>query len=199
MLRFILHLMALVPAAWLFIAALTEALGADPQKALLHELGIWALRFLLLSLAMTPLRLWTGRPFWISYRRMLGLYAFAYALLHFLAYFTFYLQFDVGNVLEEIAERPYITVGFAALLLLLPLVVTSTRRAMRALGRNWQRLHRLVYVVAVLAVLHFAWSMKAELNEPLIYAAVLAVLLHARWQVSGKRAEKQRALLATGE
>ncbi len=197
--RFLLHLLACVPAVWLFAAALNEALGADPQKVLLHELGIWALRFLLMSLAMTPLRRWTGLSFWISYRRMLGLYAFAYALLHFLTYFAFYLQFDVGNVLEEIAERPYITVGFTALLLMVPLAVTSTRRAMRRLGRNWQRLHRLVYGVAVLVVLHFTWSMKAELNEPLIYASILALLFYARWQVVEKRSQRQQAALAADE
>ena len=154
-----------------------DALGADPVAAIEHTLGLWALRLLLLTLAVTPLRQLLGQPLLVRFRRMLGLWAFAYACLHFSAWLVLDLRGWWALVPKEIAERPYITVGFAAWLLLLPLALTSTRGWMRRLGRNWGRLHRLVYPVAALAVLHFWWVVKADVREPLLYAAILAVLL----------------------
>ena len=141
-----------------------------------HTWG-WALRLLLLTLAVTPLRQLTGEPRLLRFRRLLGLWVFAYASLHFAAYLVLDLRGWWAQVWDEIVQRPYITVGFAAWLLLLPLAVTSTRGWMRRLGRNWGRLHRLVYAVAVLAVLHFWWVVKSDIREPLLYAAILAVLL----------------------
>ncbi len=162
-----------------------DALGADPVAAIEHELGLWALRLLLVTLAVTPLRQFTGQPQLLRFRRMLGLWAFAYASLHFTAWLVLDLRGWWGQVFADIVERPYITVGFAAWLLLVPLAVTSTRGWMRRLGRHWGRLHRLVYAIAVLAVLHFWWVVKSDFREPLLYAVILAVLLG--WRVARRR------------
>ena len=162
-----------------------DALGADPVAAIEHTLGLWALRLLLVTLAVTPLRQLLGQPLLLRFRRMLGLWTFAYASLHFSAWLVLDLRGWWALVPVEIAERPYITVGFAAWLLLLPLALTSTRGWMRRLGRNWGRLHRLVYAVAVLAVLHFWWVVKADVREPLLYAAILAALLG--WRLAWRR------------
>ena len=190
------HALALLPLALLgwkawqiSSGADIDALGADPVAAIEHELGQWALRLLLLTLAVSPLRQLAGQPVLLRFRRMLGLYAFFYASLHFAAW----LALDLGGywtmLFEEIARRPYITMGFAAWLLLVPLAVTSTRGWMRRLGRHWGRLHRLVYAIAVLAVLHFWWIVKSDYREPLLYAAILALLLGWRaWRrLAGRR------------
>jgi sulfoxide reductase heme-binding subunit YedZ len=174
------HALALWPLALLAHGAFTDTLGADPVAALTHGTGDWALRLLLLSLAMTPLRRLLGQPWPIRFRRLVGLYAFFYACLHL----SIYLVLDLGGywtqIFEDIAKRPYITVGFGAWLLLLPLALTSTRGWIRRLGRRWGQLHRLVYVAGGLAVLHFLWLVKSDLREPLVYAAVLALLLGLR-------------------
>lgn len=154
-----------------------DALGADPVASIEHSLGLWALRFLLLTLAISPLRQLTGQPALLRFRRMLGLYAFAYACLHFAAWLVLDLRLDWAGVATEIARRPFITVGFLAWLLLVPLAITSTRGWMRRLARHWQRLHRLVYPIAALAVLHFWWVVKSDIREPLLYAVLLAALL----------------------
>ena len=191
------HALALAPLAVLAwrawqvgSSADIDALGADPVAAIEHELGLWALRLLLLTLAVTPLRQLLGRPELLRFRRLLGLWAFAYASLHFTAWLVLDLRGWWSQVLVEIAERPYITVGFAAWLLLVPLAVTSTRGWMRRLGRNWGRLHRLVYATAVLAVLHFWWVVKSDLREPLLYAVILALLLG--WRVMRRRKPQAR-------
>ena len=177
------HLAALTPMAILAwqVAEVartgSNALGADPVAEIEHRLGLWALRLLLATLAVTPLRQLTGAADLLRFRRMLGLYAFAYATLHLAAYLVLDLRGYWAIVFEEIAKHPYITVGFAAWLLLLPLAVTSTRGWIRRLGRNWARLHKLVYAAAALAVLHFWWLVKSDLREPLLYAAILALLL----------------------
>ncbi len=147
-----------------------------------HRLGLWALRLLMITLAITPLRQLTGQPVLVRFRRMLGLYAFFYASLHFAAYLVLDLRGYWTQIFEEIVKRPYITVGFTAWLLLVPLAVTSTTGWIRRLGRNWARLHRLVYVIGVLAVLHFWWLVKSDIREPALYAAILAVLLG--WRVA---------------
>ena len=189
------HALALAPLAWLSwqfwqVAsnADIDALGADPVAEVEHRLGLWALRLLLLTLAITPLRQLTGQPVLLRFRRMLGLYAFAYASLHFAAYLALDLRGYWTQVFEEIAKRPYITVGFAAWLLLLPLAITSTTGWIRRLGRNWTRLHKLVYAIGVLAVLHFWWLVKSDIREPLLYASILAVLLGWRaWKAVSRR------------
>ncbi len=193
----VVHAAALLPLALLGWKAWQvgggadiDALGADPVAAIEHELGLWALRLLLVTLAITPLRQLLGQPLLLRFRRLLGLWAFAYASLHFCAWLVLDLRGWWSQVFAEIAERPYITVGFAAWLLLVPLAVTSTRGWMRCLGRNWGRLHRLVYAVAVLAVLHFWWVVKSDVREPLLYAAILAALLG--WRLMRRRQPRAR-------
>ena len=156
------------------------SLGANPVEELLHRLGTWGLNFLLITLAITPLRFITGRNWMIRFRRMLGLFAFFYVLMHFLVYAGLDQRFDLQVILEDIVERPYITLGFTGLLLLVPLALTSTNGMMRRLGRNWQKLHRLVYLIAILGVWHFYWQVKLDTLEALLYALALAALLAYR-------------------
>ena len=181
--RVALHLLCLVPALWLFFLAVTDGLGANPAEALLRDLGLWALRFVCLALAVTPLRLHTHTPQLARYRRMLGLFVAFYASLHLLAYGWLDMGFDVVDIGRDILKRPFILVGFTVWLLLLPLTFTSTNAAVRALGgRAWQALHRLVYVIAPLALLHFFWMRagKNDFAEVMVYAAIIGVLLLER-------------------
>jgi sulfoxide reductase heme-binding subunit YedZ len=174
---------AAAPLALLVLAAAGlagQSLGADPVKYVLHTLGKSALSLLLITLLITPLRQIPGWSQLLRLRRMLGLLAFSYAVLHFATYLALELQFDWRGLGKDIAKRPYITIGFAALLLLIPPAITSTNRMMRRLGRLWQRLHYLIYPAALLGVVHFYWQVKADVREPLIYAAILAGLLGYR-------------------
>ena len=199
--RALVHALALVPLAILLWQAWQvaggadiDALGADPVAEIEHRTGTWALRLLLATLAVTPLRQLTGQAGLLRFRRMLGLYAFFYASLHLSAFLVLDLRGWWSTIFEEILRRPYITVGFLAWLGLVPLALTSTRGWMRRLGRGWARLHRLVYAVAVLAVLHFWWIVKSDLREPLIYASILAALLGWRlwrWRAGRRRAPAQ--------
>jgi sulfoxide reductase heme-binding subunit YedZ len=155
-------------------------LGADPVKKLEHECGKTALNLLLLTLAVSPVRELAGLPQLLRLRRMLGLFAFFYVVVHFTVYLVLDLELNFHMLGADIVKRPYITIGFTALLLLIPLAITSTNRMMRRLGRRWQSLHRLVYVIAVLGVWHFYWQVKRDVREPLIYAGLLAILLAYR-------------------
>jgi len=180
----VVFIASLVPFAWMLCGTfgwLGYSLGADPVKKLEHECGTWALNFLLITLAVTPLRHLLSLPHLPRLRRMLGLFTFFYAVLHFTVYLTLDLEFNFRQLFGDIAKRPYITIGFAALLLLIPLAITSTNKMMRRLGRRWQKLHRLIYVIAILGVWHFYWQVKRDIREPLIYAAIVAVLLAYRW------------------
>ncbi len=175
--------LCLVPLAILALEVFGIAgmsLGANPIEELLHRCGKWGLKFLLITLAITPLRGITGWVWLIRFRRMLGLFAFFYVSLHFLIYAGLDQRFGLAAIIEDIAERPYITIGMAALVLLIPLAVTSTHGMMRRLGRRWKKLHRLVYVITILGVWHFYWQVKLDTLEPLIYAAILAALLGYR-------------------
>lgn len=179
----LLLLVCLLPLALLMARAFSFAglgLGANPIEELLHELGLWGLKFLLLTLSITPLRRWTGWNWLIGYRRMLGLFAFFYVVLHFTVYAVLDQGLNLSAIIEDVLERPYITLGMAGLLMLVPLALTSTRGMMRRLGKRWQKLHRLVYVIAILGVWHFYWQVKLDVLEPIIYALVLAVLLGTR-------------------
>ncbi len=155
-------------------------LGANPVETITHHTGDWALRLLLVTLAVTPLRRLTGWGELIRLRRMLGLYAFFYALLHVATYFVLDLDLHLGGLVDDVIKRPYITVGFSVFLMLLLMAATSTNAMVRRLGRRWKTLHKLVYPAAIGSVLHFAWLVKADLREPLIYALVLLVLLALR-------------------
>lgn len=173
-------LACLVPLAQLAFNAYTGDLGANPIETITRFTGSWSLIILIASLAVTPLRRITGRNELIKLRRMLGLFAFFYAALHFATYMVLDLYFDFPAILKDILKRPYITVGFTALVLMIPLAVTSTAGMIRRLGKRWQQLHYLVYVIAVLGVVHFYWLVKADISRPVQYGAVLALLLAYR-------------------
>ncbi len=158
----------------------SPGLGANPIETLLHELGRWGLKFMLLTLAVTPLRRLTGWGWLLRFRRMLGLLAFFYILLHFTVYAVLDQSLDFSAIAEDIIKRPYITLGVLGLTLLLPLAATSTRGMMRRLGKRWQKLHRLVYVVAIAGSWHFYWQVKLDTLDSTVYALVLAVLLGYR-------------------
>lgn len=190
-LKTLAHGLALLPMFLLVRDAVGDRLGADPVAAITHGTGDWALRFLLLGLALTPLRRLLGQPWPIRFRRLVGLYAFFYACLHLSTYLVLDLRGYWPQIFEDIAKRPYMTVGFSAWLLLLPLALTSTRGWIRRLGRRWGQLHKLVYAAAVLAVLHFLWLVKSDLREPLVYAGVLAGLLGLRLWWKLRRAAAQ--------
>jgi len=179
----VVFLVCLLPLVILTASAFSVAglgLGANPIEALLHEFGRWGLKFLLLSLAITPLRRWTGWNWLIRFRRMLGLFAFFYILLHFVVYAVLDQGLDIAVIIEDVLKRPYITLGMAALLMLVPLAVTSTKGMMRRLGKRWQKLHRLVYVIAILGVWHFYWQVKLDTLDATVYALILAGLLGTR-------------------
>lgn len=182
-LKVILFLLCLVPLGKLVMETFGFAgmtLGANPVEELIHRFGKWGLNFLLITLSITPLRRITGQAWLIRFRRMTGLFAFFYILMHFLTYAGLDQRFNLGAIAEDVVERPYITLGMTGLLLLLPLAATSTKAMMRRLGRRWQKLHRLAYVIPILGVWHFYWQVKKDILEPLIYAGILSVLLGFR-------------------
>ena len=178
----------LYPALHLLAGAFGLAgvsLGADPVARMLHTCGKWTLNFLMITLCMAPLGDLTHSVLWLRFRRMFGLFAFFYALLHLVVYLVLDQEGNFGALWQDIVKRPYITIGMLGLLLLVPLALTSTAKSQRRLGRRWTRLHRLVYAVAVLGVWHFWWQVKKDVREPLIYAGGLAVLL--AWRVWKER------------
>ena len=180
----VLFLLCLLPFAWLFYGAWTNNLGANPAEYLIRSTGDWTLRFLCLTLAVTPLRVLTSIPTLARFRRMLGLFVYFYVVLHLLSYSWFDMGFDVADIAKDIAKRPFILVGFSGFVLLTPLAATSFNRAIKTLGaKRWQMLHKAVYVIAGLGILHFFWmrSGKNDFGEVAIYAAIMAVLLG--WRV----------------
>ncbi len=185
---------ALIPLALLAWNAFTDGLGANPVEFITRETGTWGLRFLLITLCVTPLRRVTGWQWLARIRRMLGLFAFFYISLHFLTYLVLDAFFDILYILEDITDRTYITLGFTSFVLLVPLAITSTNAMVRRLGgRNWRRLHKLAYVASAGGVLHFLWQVKADLREPLIYLAILLLLFCVRIPVVAERLTKLRA------
>ncbi|MDO9189839.1 MAG: protein-methionine-sulfoxide reductase heme-binding subunit MsrQ, partial [Sulfurimicrobium sp.] len=180
-LKISLFLACLLPLARLLWLSFNGGLGANPIEFITRSTGTWTLSFLLITLAITPLRRLSGWQWPIRVRRMLGLFAFFYACLHFTTYVWLDQFFDPTSIYQDIFKRPFITIGFASFLLLIPLAATSTQAMMRRLGgRNWHRLHRLVYLVAIGGVVHYWWLVKKDVTEPAIYAAVLALLLGYR-------------------
>ena len=182
-----LFALALVPLALMLNAAIQNNLGPDPAQALAHMSGDWALRLLLITLAVTPIRMLTGVAAWIQYRRMLGLFAFFYACLHLLVYAVFLLELQWQDLAGDILERPYITVGFTALLILLPLAITSTRGWQRRLGRKWKRLHKAIYLAMALVLLHILWQARSDIAEPLFYIGLFFLLMAFRMPVIKRR------------
>ncbi len=158
---------------------INQQLSAEPVDDMLRTTGIWALRLLLLTLAITPIRCWFGVNL-VRYRRMLGLFVMFYVTLHLLIYLTFEFAFDIAAIVDDVLKRKFIFVGMLAFLLLIPLTITSTKGMMKRLGKRWVKLHKSVYLIAMLAVLHFVWLVKSDYGEPGIYAVLLTLLLLAR-------------------
>ena len=189
----VLFVVCLLPFAWLLYGAISNQLGANPAESLIRATGDWTLRFLCIVLAVTPLRVMTGTPQLARFRRMLGLFMYFYAFSHLLSYGWFDMGFDVPDIAKDIAKRPFILVGFSAIVLLTPLALTSFNRAIKFMGaKRWKTLHKLVYAIAFLAILHFLWMRAGKNNfaEVFVYAGILAVLLG--WRVV--QALKQKRL-----
>lgn len=171
----------LLPFFWIVYGVAGNRLGPDPGEALMHVTGEWALRILALTLLVSPLRVWTGKPWVIKLRRMLGLYTFFYACLHFGVFLQFYIGWTGAALAEELAERPYVSAGFGAWLIMLPLALTSTRGIRRRLGSLWAKLHKQVYSVAIIACLHVLWQARSDIGEAVVYILVFSLLLG--WRV----------------
>ncbi len=198
MLKALAFLAAFIPLGKLIWLGVHDGLGANPIEKIARTTGYWTLTFLLITLAATPLRQLFGWSWPLRWRRMFGLYAFFYACLHFLTYLVLDQFFDWPSIVKDIAKRPYITVGFPAFLLLIPLAVTSTQKMIQRLGaRRWKQLHSLIYIIAPAGVIHFWWLVKKDITEPAEFAAVLTVLLGFRvvHAVRKKRTEKGRIAL----
>ena len=181
LIKSVVFLIALSPACWLTYAAFTENLGANPIQAITWETGVWTLRFVAATLAITPLRRLTGWNWLIKFRRMLGLFAFFYGTLHFFTWFWLDQFFDWNGMVKDVLKRPFITVGFTAFVLMIPLALTSTTGWIRRLGgKRWNRLHQLIYVTAILGVVHYYWLVKADTQRPIRYGVIIGILLLAR-------------------
>jgi sulfoxide reductase heme-binding subunit YedZ len=189
-------LLCLLPLMRLIVLGVADGLGANPIEFITRSTGTWTLVGLLVTLSVTPLRQLSGRADLIRYRRILGLFAFFYACLHFVTYIWLDQFFDPAAIARDIVKRPFITVGFTAFVLLIPLALTSTQAMMRRLGRRWQLLHRLIYLVAVLGVIHYLWLVKKDLTDPLVYGGILVLLLVVRlpWGVTLLKAARERAV-----
>ncbi len=189
-------LLCLLPLMRLIVLGVSGGLGANPIEFITRSTGTWTLVGLLVTLSVTPLRQLSGRADLIRYRRMLGLFAFFYASLHFVTYIWLDQFFDPAAIARDIVKRPFITVGFTAFVLLVPLALTSTQAMMRRLGRRWQLLHRLIYLVAVLGVIHYLWLVKKDLTDPLVYGGILVLLLAVRlpWGVTLLKAARERVV-----
>lgn len=189
----LLFFLCLIPLGLLVWNGFNDELGANPVEAITHQTGLWALRFLLITLAVTPLCRITGWNELVRLRRMLGLYVFFYALLHFITYAWLDHAFVFSDMLEDVLERPYITLGFSAFLMLLPLAITSTNGMIKRLGgKRWKRLHRLIYPCAIAAVLHYLWLVKADITDPMVYLILLLLLLGLRLPVVQNMMSRER-------
>ena len=172
--------LSLIPLILIVYKTFTNNLGPEPIKEITHHTGEWALLFIVFTLAMSPLKKITNLNIWISFRRMLGLFAFFYASLHLMTYVGLDYRFDLENISRDILTKKFIFIGFAAWLLLVPLAITSSKKMMSILKHNWKKLHRLTYIIAIFAVVHFIWLVKRDLTEPLIYLFIILALLAFR-------------------
>ncbi|MCE9633892.1 MAG: sulfoxide reductase heme-binding subunit YedZ [Methylophilales bacterium] len=187
----ILFCIALIPLLRLFVFGFLDMLGANPIEFVIRSFGTWALTFLLITLTVTPLRKFTGANWLVQLRRMFGLYAFFYALMHMLSYVWLDQWFDWAEIGKNIAKHPFIIAGFSSFVLLIPLAATSTNAMMKHMKRNWQKLHYLVYPIAMLGVLHYFWLVKKDITQPVIYAVILTILLGIRvvWRLQQNAAK----------
>jgi len=196
--KVLVFLLCLTPLAWLAVRVLTGRLGINPVEDLELTTGIWALRFLVLTLAITPLRRLTGWNRVIQYRRMLGLFTFTYVCVHFAIYIGVDQFFAFDLIVKDVVKRPFITMGFTAFVLMIPLAVTSTKGWIRRLGKKWQLLHRLIYISAVCAAIHYLWKVKVMIGSPVYYAIVIGALLGFRlvWQFRATKSLKTQRVTA---
>jgi sulfoxide reductase heme-binding subunit YedZ len=194
----ILFCICLLPLIWLTVGLFADLLGANPIETLIRDSGTWALRFLLITLAITPLRWILGWNQIVSFRRMLGLYAFFYAVLHMLLYLGLDQFFDINEIIKDIIKRPFITVGFIGFISLIPLAITSTNRMIKRLGaKRWKKLHKLTYFIAAVSCLHFYMLVKADKLEPIIYLGLLLSLFAIRLYHSYKKAIRNKPVQIT--
>jgi sulfoxide reductase heme-binding subunit YedZ len=196
--KVLVFLACLTPCAWLAFRTITGRLGINPVEDLELTTGIWALRFLVATLLVTPVRRLTGWNRVIQYRRMLGLFTFFYASVHFAIYIGVDQFFAFGFILKDVAKRPFITMGFTAFVLMIPLALTSTKGWIRRLGRRWQLLHRLIYMSAICAAVHYLWKVKVMIGSPVYYATALGLLLAFRliWQLRSVKSVKTQRVNA---
>lgn len=193
-LKVVLFILSLGPFVWLAVAAFTDNLGANPVEYLTRATGTWTLVFLCITIGITPVRKVSGWNWLTLYRRMFGLYAFFYVCLHFTTYIWFDQDFDVQSIIKDVIKRPFITVGFAAFLLLIPLAITSSNWMVKKMGaKRWQALHRAVYLICVLGVVHYWWLVKRDLTQPIIYGSVVALFLVARLVMRNKKPKARPA------
>src|SRR3954462_7528756 len=190
--------LSLAPALYLVYLGFRNNLGVNPAETLQLETGTWALRFLVATLAVTPVRRLTGWNRVVQYRRMLGLYAFFYAFLHFLTYLVLDLSFAFDQLIADVAKRPFITMGFIAFVLMIPLALTSTKGWIRRLGRKWQGLHRLIYICGICAAIHYLWKVKVIIGSPVYYATIIGLLLGFRvlWFLRASKSFKAHRVTA---
>ena len=194
-LKVALFLASLIPLIRLGWYGYSSQLGANPIEFITRSLGTWTLAFLLITLSITPLRKLSGWSWLVKLRRMAGLFAFFYALLHFITYIWLDQFFDLSSIYKDVIKRPFITIGFAAFIMLIPLAITSTNAMMKKLGgKRWQMLHRLIYLIAIFGVLHYWWLVKKDITQPLIYALVLTILLGYRVMMRRLKAENKFSL-----
>ena len=196
--KVLVFISCLAPLVWLLTRTLTGRLGINPVEDLELTTGTWSLRFLVITLAVTPVRRITGWNRVIQYRRMFGLFTFFYVCVHFAIYIGIDQFFAIGAILKDVAKRPFITMGFTAFVLMIPLALTSTKGWIRRLGRRWQVLHRLIYISAVCAAIHYLWKVKVMIGSPVYYAFVVALLLGFRvlWQLRTAKLMKTQRVTA---
>jgi sulfoxide reductase heme-binding subunit YedZ len=179
-LKIVIFTLSLVPLFYIIYQILTNQLGPEPVKDITHHTGKWTLYFIVITLAMTPLKKITKLNIWINYRRMFGLFIFFYASVHLMTYVGLDYRFDLASIGDDIIKKKYILIGFSAWLLLIPLAVTSNKRLMKILKDKWKRLHRLIYLIALFGAIHYLWLVKRDLTEPLIFLAIILILLAFR-------------------
>ena len=181
-LKIVLFTLSLVPIFFIIYQIITNQLGPEPIKDITHHTGKWTLYFIVITLAMTPLKKITKLNIWINYRRMFGLFIFFYASVHLMTYVGLDYRFDLASIGDDIIKKKYIFIGFSAWLLLIPLAVTSNKRMVKILKDKWKKLHRLIYLISLFGVIHYLWLVKRDLTEPLIFLAVILILLAFRFK-----------------